>query len=172
MLSCVAGVERDGGLGEKGGLGGKGWGIGRKGRGVFSPPPHPDFAPAMQASSVLSHCLSQTRDSCTINSETLSFSFRCLSEYQPHRSWVTLWGARTPSKQNLVMFPPQDAHSELDILWFMVLYLVNYVLVLRSYLLRQFFVFSKVTNAQLEALRIENRHLRDSALNDQLTVSF
>ena len=42
----------------------------------------------------------------------------------------------------------------------------------RSYLLRQFFVFSKVTNAQLEALRIENRHLRDSALNDQLTVSF
>ena len=50
--------------------------------------------------------------------------------------------------------------------------LVNYVLFLRSYLLRQFFVFSKVTNAQLEALRIENRHLRDSALNDQLTVSF
>ncbi|CAH3105748.1 unnamed protein product [Porites lobata] len=27
----------------------------------------------------------------------------------------------------------------------------------------------QVTNAQLEALRIENRHLRDSALNDQLT---
>lgn len=102
--------------------------MGRKGRGIFSPPLHPDFAPAMQASSVLSHCLSQTRNSCTINSDTLSFSSRCLNEYQPHRSWVTLWGARTPSKQNLVMFPPQDAHSELDILWFMVLYLVNYVL--------------------------------------------
>lgn len=32
-------------------------------------------------------------------------------------------------------------------------------------------VISQVTNAQLEALRIENRHLRDTALNDQLTVS-
>lgn len=30
---------------------------------------------------------------------------------------------------------------------------------------------SQVTNAQLEALRIENRHLRDTALNEQLTVS-
>ena len=32
-------------------------------------------------------------------------------------------------------------------------------------------VISQVTNAQLEALRIENRHLRDTALNEQLTVS-
>ena len=150
----------------------RGGGSGGKGGEFFLPLLHPDFAPAMHASSVLSHCLSQTRNSCTINSDTLSFSSRCLNEYQPHRSWVTLWGARTPSKQNLVMFRPQDAHSELDILWFMVLYLLIMFFFLRSYLLRQFFVFSKVTNAQLEALRIENRHLRDSALNDQLTVSF
>lgn len=33
-------------------------------------------------------------------------------------------------------------------------------------------VIPQVTNAQLEALRIENRHLRETALNDQLTVSF
>jgi len=32
-------------------------------------------------------------------------------------------------------------------------------------------VIFQVTNAQLEALRIENRHLRDTALNEQLTVS-
>ena len=70
------------------------------------------------------------------------------------------------------MFPPQDAHSELDILWFMVFYLLIMFFFVRSYLLCQFFVSCKVTNAQLEALRIENRHLRGSALNDQLTVSF
>ena len=71
------------------------------------------------------------------------------------------------------MFRPQDTHSELDILWFMVLYLLIMFFFVRSYLLCQFFVFFfKVANAQLEALRIENRHLRDSALNDQLTVSF
>ena len=70
------------------------------------------------------------------------------------------------------MFRPQDAHSKMDILWFMVLYLLIMFFFVRSYLLCQFFVFLKVTNAQLEALRIENRHLRDSALNDQLTVSF
>ena len=70
------------------------------------------------------------------------------------------------------MFRPQDAHSELDILWFMVLYLVNYVLFCEILFVMSILCFSKVTNAQLEALRIENRHLRDSALNDQLTVSF
>ena len=35
-----------------------------------------------------------------------------------------------------------------------------------------FVVIPQVTNAQLEALRIENRHLREAALNDQLTVRF
>ena len=41
---------------------------------------------------------------------------------------------------------------------------------LKNHIYRCFWNFAKVTNAQLEALRIENRHLRDTALNDQLTV--
>ena len=108
LLIRVLCFQRDGGLGGKGGGGNweergdwevRGGGSGGKGGEFFLPLLHPDFAPAMHASSVLSHCLSQTRNSCTINSDTLSFSSRCLNEYQPHMSWVLCEGQELhPSK--------------------------------------------------------------------------
>lgn len=87
---------------------------------------------------------------------------------------VHAWGARVgclPTKASEVGWNVIATYLH-EIFFFFLQPLIGFTVLFKIRAFSTFLLFfSQVTNAQLEALRIENRHLRDTALNEQLTVS-